>query len=353
MVSFYPGPSKLHPEVKNLVNQAIDTGLLSVNHRSDIFMEMMAETKKSISTYLNLPEGYQIVFTSSATECWEIIPKSLVKGLAMHIFNGSFGEKWFQFAYKIKRGSEDYIYKLQEPLPVDELLLPLMTEVVCITQNETSNGTQVAPSIFSYLRKQSPGTLIAVDATSSMAGIELPYSDADVWLASVQKCFGLPSGLGIMILSPKAIERSNEINERERYNSLSPMLEFSSQNQTPYTPNVLGIFLIGKVCSLLGDQKIQSDKVKSRAARIYDFLEGSNQLRPLIHNKAVRSDTVVAVKTSPEMIKNCRKLAENNGILLGKGYGKWVDETFRIANFPAHTDAEIEELIGLLKQIDH
>ncbi len=352
MISFYPGPSKLNSHIKSFMAEAVDTGLLSVNHRSDTFMQMMAETKKNVSTYLKLPKGYEIVFTSSATECWEIVSKSLVKGLSMHIFNGSFGEKWFQFAHKIKRGSEEYIFKLQEPLPVDELLLPLMTEVVCITQNETSNGTQVAPSIFTYLRQQSPGTLIAVDATSSMAGINLPYADADVWLASVQKCFGMPSGLGIMILSPKAIERAREINERDRYNSLSPMLDFSIQNQTPYTPNVLNIFLLGKVTSQMGTQQDNSDLIKKRAATFYSFLENSSLYKPLIQNAEVRSDTVIAIKSSADKVSSARKQAEKAGYLLGKGYGRWAEDTFRIANFPAHTTEELDELMQLLHDID-
>jgi phosphoserine aminotransferase len=36
------------------------------------------------------------------------------------------------------------------------------------------------------------------------------------------------------------------------------------------------------------------------------------------------------------------------GITLGKGYGEWKNDTFRVANFPAITDSEFEYLMKAL-----
>ena len=40
MISFYPGPSRIHDEVPRYVKDASTEGILSMNHRSDEFMKM-------------------------------------------------------------------------------------------------------------------------------------------------------------------------------------------------------------------------------------------------------------------------------------------------------------------------
>jgi phosphoserine aminotransferase len=57
-----------------------------------------------------------------------------------------------------------------------------------------------------YYFSKIPDALIAVDATSSMAGVELDWQSADIWFASVQKCFGLPAGMAVMVCSPRALQ---------------------------------------------------------------------------------------------------------------------------------------------------
>lgn len=62
--------------------------------------------------------------------------------------------------------------------------------------------------------------LIAIDATSWFGGVVFDWMLGDVWFASVQKCLGLPAGMGIMVCSPKALEKARKVNDILRYNSL-------------------------------------------------------------------------------------------------------------------------------------
>lgn len=64
-----------------------------------------------------------------------------------------------------------------------------------------------------------------MDATSTMGGINLPWLEADVWFASVQKCLGIPAGLGVLICSPKALERATQLNKKVHYNDILLMEE--------------------------------------------------------------------------------------------------------------------------------
>lgn len=68
MITFYPGPSKVYPAVADYAAEAIRTGIVSLNHRSAGFMDIVQETMRLLRLKLAIPNGYHIAFVSSATE---------------------------------------------------------------------------------------------------------------------------------------------------------------------------------------------------------------------------------------------------------------------------------------------
>jgi phosphoserine aminotransferase len=341
MITFYPGPSKVYDEVEHYLKEAFDSGLISANHRSAGFMQMLEETIGTLKMKLNVPADYEVYLVSSATECWEIIAQSLITTSSLHIYNGAFGEKWMEYTQKLTGNARCEVFGLNESLDIDKLRIET-DDVICLTQNETSNGTAISADIIDVLRSKT-NNLIAVDATSSMAGVELPWESADVWYASVQKCFGLPAGMGIMIVSPNAIAQAEKLGERSHYNSLLFIRDNFIKFQTPYTPNTLGIYLLGKVMQQVSPVSEVDAQTRKRSQEWYSFLK-ENGYRILVENDAVRSETVIAVQDSRENIDLLKKAAKERGITLGNGYGKEKDTSFRIANFPAITENEIDTL---------
>ncbi|MEQ9230886.1 MAG: aminotransferase class V-fold PLP-dependent enzyme [Cyclobacteriaceae bacterium] len=343
--NFYPGPSRIYSKIPEYLLDGYGEGILSVNHRSAEFMAITKKTKKLLHRNLQIPEDYQIVFTSSATECWEIIAQSLTKKHSHHFYNGAFGEKWGARAGRLSETSETR-FGIEEELPTGKV--NQKADVICVTQNETSNGTQVSMETLRNLQNKTD-QLICADATSSMAGVFLDFKLADVWYASVQKCFGLPAGLGLMILSPRAVERAQEIGDDKRYNSLPLMLENWNKNQSPYTPNVLGIYLLKRTLSEGNPIEDIHAKVIRRYEQWRTFLGESQHLNFLVENEEVRSKTVLTLNTpDPQtLIEN----AAESGITFGKGYGQWKEDTFRIANFPAIKKAEIVKAQKFLRRL--
>jgi len=337
MITFYPGPSKIYPQVADHAAEACRSGIVSMNHRSPEFMAITEGAIRAVRTYLNVPEAYHIALVSSATECWEIVAQSLTQQTSLHPYSGAFGKKWMDYAHRLK--------PMHQP---DE------ADVLCIVQNETSNGTQVRMPMLAEFRRDFPDALIAVDAVSSMAGIAFDWLLADVWFASVQKCFGLPAGLAVLIYSPRALERAQEIGENAHYNSLLFLHENFEKYQTPYTPNGLGIYLLKCVAEQLPPIATVDEQTKRRAAAWYDFVEtelANSPFRLLVNNPSLRSDTVIAIEGAETAISAVKKAAKEAGLLLGNGYGDWKNTTFRIANFPAITDAEIEALKEFLRGV--
>ena len=109
-----------------------------------------------------------------------------------HFFNGAFGEKWAFYnefwdssSFKIPFSEQVHLSEFIQNSDIDFS----NSDTICLVQSETSNGT--GQTIRRKDFSKSSNAIIAVDATSSMGGIELPWIEADVWFASVQKCMGL------------------------------------------------------------------------------------------------------------------------------------------------------------------
>ncbi|PWK28463.1 phosphoserine aminotransferase [Arcicella aurantiaca] len=351
MTTFYPGPSKVYPQVAQYLQDAFAEGILSVNHRSPECMEITRGAIEGLHQKLHIPDDYFIYFVSSATESWEIIAQSLTMQESLHIYNGAFGEKWADYAEKLVPKVERVTFNIEE-LP-DLKQIKSGGDVVCITQNETSNGTQIKDLI--PFRDVFPEAIIAVDATSSLGGIALDWQQGDVWFASIQKCLGLPAGMAIMVCSPKAIQRAEQINDRKYYNSLLFIHDNFQKFQTHYTPNVLNIYLLNKIMADINDITILSEKIKLQAHHWYNFFDKNAAVqtkvcatKPLIQNPEVRSDTVITIEGNESQIKDIKNITKANGITIGNGYGSWKNTTFRIANFPAIEENEIVALEELL-----
>jgi phosphoserine aminotransferase len=335
--------------VPRYVKEAAAEGILSMNHRSDEFMKMSKKTSSLLAQKLGVPKGYVTLFTSSATECWEVIAQSIVTDKSHHFYNGAFGQKWFEYTRRIRAGAVSFPFDVNEPLNPKKLILSEKEGLLCVTQNETSNGTQVSNAIIRELKNNNPDYLIAVDATSSMAGINLDFANADLWLASVQKCFGLPAGLGLLICSPQAVEKARSIAEKQHYNSLPFMLDMAEKWQTSYTPNVLGIYLLMRCLEDAPAIDVIQAKLEKRYREWCAFLAQRKHIRHFVTHESVHSTTVIPVTADESIVTKIKKAAKKEGLLLGEGYGEYKPRTFRIANFPALKDKEIKTLRNFLE----
>ncbi len=347
MVSFYPGPSRVYDDIPKYVREAHAKGILSMNHRSGEFMAMMKKTVTLLKQKLAIPKEYTILFTSSATECWEIVAQSWVTNKSFHLYNGAFGQKWYEYTYRLKTGATALPFGRETVLNPGQSVFQSSVNVICITQNETSNGTQVSNEVLQSIRNGSPDHIIAVDVTSSLAGIKLDFAAADIWLGSVQKCFGLPAGLGIMICSPVAIKRARTINNTRFYNNVVLMSDMAEKWQTSYTPNVLGIYLLMRVMEKVKPIGTIHKLIEKRYEDWMKIFTRSG-LHHLIKNKTVHSFTVLPVEADKKTIEKIKKSAKAKGFLLGDGYSDLKSTTLRIANFPALKDSEVKGLMKFL-----
>lgn len=344
MISFYPGPSRLDPNVEHYLRDAFQSGILSQNHRSSAFMQLYENTWTKARSYFNIPDDYSLYFISSATECWEILSQELRQLKNLHIYNGAFGEKGFNVNASIH---PDNVVGL--PFDKEEALSAQIynAEVIHLTQNETANGTQLSADLLEELRTHNPSSFITVDATSSLGGQVLPMASADVWFASVQKCLGLPSGMALLICSKRVVEYCKK-NKTSYYNSIAALEHQFQNRQTTHTPNILGIYLLYRTLSARQALKTIHQSLKQQAQGWYQVLEKHSLFKPLIASAAQRSDTIIAAQGTASDIERFKTYCSEKEYIIGNGYGADKNTTFRIANFPAHQVSEVAFLQDLL-----
>jgi phosphoserine aminotransferase len=340
--TFGPGPSALYSFIGEAMKEAVTSGILEASHRSNAFVNLFFETKELLHDRLNLPGDYFVYFLNSATEAWNVVAEGYVLRTSKHYFSGDFGRKWFDYTRKIHHQSVGIPFSPDE---IPDVNTGAETELIALTHNETSNGSRVDCESISEIKRNNSHALIAVDATSSMAGVALNFGAADIWFASVQKCFGMPAGLGVMFASPRAVESMNRTAFDKRYNAILNIHRSAAKGQTVCTPNVLGIFLLNGVLKRIENVTSIDNRIIERSNKAYQI--PNTRFQSLINNPKTRSNTVMCFRCdNPDELKH--KFLERHNIQLGSGYGEWKSNTFRIANFPAVSDEVFNNLIHLL-----
>ncbi|MEP7145927.1 MAG: aminotransferase class V-fold PLP-dependent enzyme [bacterium] len=355
-VFFTPGPTELYPEVENYIRQAIDDHICSINHRSNEFMDIYKFTIDNLRTLLNIPSSNKIFFLSSATECMDRIIQNTVIAKTFHFVNGAFAERFYKTAVELNKNAEKIEVPYGESFDFNNIEIKNDPELICITQNETSTGVAIDPENIYNLKKLFSNSLVAVDIVTSAPYINLDYDQIDCAFFSVQKGFGMPAGLGVLIVNQECMEKAFNLKSKGinigSYHNFISLHENAVKHQTTETPNVLNIYLLGKVCEHLnsyGLGKVRKE-TEEKANLLYNFFDEHDQLRPFVKNKSARSKTIINIETDDKQIEVKKKLSDA-GIIVGSGYGKFKDSQIRIANFPMHKLNDVKNIIKVFKSI--
>jgi len=352
--NFTPGPSQLYFTVESHVKQAFREGIPSLSHRSKQFEAISAHATQGIRQLLSIPEGFHLFFTGSATEIWERSVQNLVENNSFHFVNGAFSKRYFEIAEQLHKKAS----KKESPLGhgFADYQIPVGTELIALTHNETSTGVSLPMEFIHGFRDQFPEALIVVDAVSSLPYPSFDFTKIDSLFFSVQKGFGLPAGLGVWIVNDKCIARAESLMSKGlnigTYHNLPTLYANAKKNQTPETPNVLGIYLLAKVVEdfhLRGIQTMRRE-TEYKAAILYNLLDSHPLISSFVTDKASRSQTVIVADCGAHVETITKALLEK-GMSPGDGYGELKKTQLRFANFPTHSKEQFELLVDTLATI--
>ncbi len=355
MLTFNPGPSQLSDETKADITQAAKSDLLSMSHRSPQFSEISRQAVEGLRTYFSLPTNYHVVYTASATEAMAMTIENTTERASFHFTCGNFSEYFARISRGLGKdaheGAVDWGLKNDYSIPVGPDI-----ETITITHNETSTGVMCGEADIGLVRRKYPDKLLAVDSTSLAGVAKVDFSLADIWLFSVQKCFGLPAGLGIFIYSDRVLERSKLLlSQKKLFPGAFPLPKMhdkmTEKYQTIATPNVLGIYLLAQQITRWNDRggiEVIQKETEDKKAFLEYFVAGHPDFDFFVSDPAARSSSVVTVKAAEDLLQKIHERCSEADIVMGKGYGKLKPSTFRIANFPALKMSDMERLVSVI-----
>ncbi|MEY4384192.1 MAG: Phosphoserine transaminase [Bacteroidota bacterium] len=354
---FTPGPAGLFPTVQGHYEQAFRENIGSISHRSSTFRKIYQHADEQLRTLFNLPKETGVLFTGSATEVWERVIMNTVEHESFHLVNGSFSKKFFEFSQQLHKYAHSFQKPFGEGFDANEVNVPEYAELICCTTNETSSGVQMRVQEIHKLKKSNKDKFMVVDMVSSAPYTNLDFNLVDSAFFSVQKAFGMPAGLGVWFANEAMVEKAKRIQQHEgiigTYHSLPSLWENYKKFETPETPNVLSIYVLGKVAedfNRIGAETIRKETEK-KAKALYDFAQKSNQFDIFVENETHRSQTVVVLNCKENSSKVIQALEDQTGMVVGAGYGKLKESQIRIANFPNVNLEQVQELIENLKKL--
>ncbi|MHC2991610.1 phosphoserine aminotransferase [Pontibacter sp. HJ8] len=356
-IFFTPGPSELYPTVPAHMQSAMENKIGSISHRSQQFKDIYAHAVAGLRQLLQLPDNYEVLFLSSANEIWERAIQNLVQEESFHLVNGSFSKRFHEISGELGKKAGKYEVPFGTGFVPAEVAIPDGAELVALIHNETSSGVCMpAEEVAAYRAKAPADALIFVDAVSALPHPAFDYSQVDSVYFSVQKCFGLPAGLGAWLLNERCIAKAEALQAAGvtigSYHTIPAMLSKAKANQTQETPNVLNLYLLGKVVEDMNKRGIDTirEETEAKARLIYDYLERSENFEIAVQEPAHRSPTTIVANTKLPA-SEINKLLSPFDMAVGSGYGNNKESQIRIANFPAHSLSQVQALIYKLESL--
>jgi len=348
-IYFTTGPGQLFHSFQDHFRSAIKSDVGSISHRSVQFIKIVEETTQALRELFRISENYHLFFLNAGNEAWDRIIQNLVIESSHHFANGAFSRKFYDFA--IQQGLQSTLTQPGDGESYDDFKVPEKAELVGLAKNETSVGFTFTEAEIERIRQEYPEKLIALDIVSASPALPVNFSLIDTAYLSVQKAFGMPPGLGLWIVNERCVEKSIKKAKKTSigsYRSIPNLKKFGIKAQTPETPNMIYIYILGKIAQDIlkyGIKRMQNDIVY-KAALINQAVESHPSLAHFVSSKAHRSSTsIVAKANNPSVFLDA---LDDKSLILGKGYGIYKGEHIRIANFPAHSRESVEYLCDLI-----
>lgn len=176
------------------------------SHRSKLGKAKLEEVINRTRTVLNVPKDYRIgIVPASDTGAVEMALWSLLGSRGVDVFAWeSFGSGWVSDIKKQLKLTDVRVFEEKVYGKLPDLSQADFDRDVVFTWNGTTSGVCVPNG--NWIKSDRKGLTIC-DATSGVFAMELPWDKLDVTTYSWQKVMGGEGAHGVIILSPRAVER--------------------------------------------------------------------------------------------------------------------------------------------------
>ena len=201
---FSSGPTTKRPGWSPTI---LSDAVLGRSHRSKAAKSKITETMQLAREILQMPDDYLIgIVPGSDTGAVEIALWSMLGARGVDVLAWeSFGKDWVNDIVGQLRLDDVTLHQAPYGQLPDLAAVNFANDVV-LTWNGTTSGVKLPDG--DWIADDREGLVIA-DATSACFAMQLPWTKLDVVTFSFQKAIGGEGAHGVMILSPRAVERLN------------------------------------------------------------------------------------------------------------------------------------------------
>lgn len=320
--NFSCGPCTKHP---GWSLDALKAAPLGRSHRAKIAKDKLKSAIEETKALLELPKDYLAgIIAGSDTGAVEAALWSLLGPCPVDVFAWeAFGKDWVTDCLKQLKPLE------ARHFVADYGKLPDVTQAnpahdIVFTWNGTAAGVIVPDA--DWIKDDRKGLTIC-DATSSVFGVPMPWHKLDVITFSWQKVLGGEAQHGMLILSPRAVERlethkpSWPVPKIFRLTKEGKLNKGIFEGETVNTPSLLCVEDVLDALAWvkkIGGQKATIARTQKNYKILREWVEKSQWIGFLPDNPAARSPTSVCLKlidpvlaklSTEDQAAFCKKLA--------------------------------------------
>lgn len=337
---FIPGPTNVPDQVRRAMNVPMQ------DMRAADFGDLTLGLFDDMKSILRTDAGKVMFFPGSGTGAWEAaITNTLNPGdKVLMARNGQFSTLWVEMAQRLGLDVQIVDVPWGAGIPAKEFSRILGQDstdeikAVFVTHNETATGvTSDVAAVRRALDQNFHDALLFVDGVSSIASLDFQMDawGVDLIVTGSQKGLMLPAGLGILGVSPKALEASKASTMRRAYFEFSDMLKLNADGYFPYTPPTQLFHGLRQ-----SFDRIKQEGLDNVVARHHRLAEGIRRgisawgLSLVAEHPSLYSDTVSAIRVPSEVdARDVLRIAyEDFNTSFGSGLGPLAGKVFRIGH---------------------
>ena len=280
----------------------LDIKSLGRSHRSSYAKGRLKYAIDLSKELLGVPDDYLVGIMpgsdTGALECamWTMLGQRPATVAAWE----SFGNVWIQDAVKqLKLPNLQVLEAGYGEIP-DLSQIPQDNDVV-FTFNGTTSGARI-PNL-DWLAADRTGLAIN-DATSAVFAMDMDWSKLDATTYSWQKVLGSEAQHGMLILSPKAIDRIDNYDPEWplpklfRIKKKGKLDRSIFEGATINTPSMLATedyIMALEWAQAIGGREAMFARANANAQLVFDFIDSKDYLRNMVPNPAQRTNTGVCM----------------------------------------------------------
>jgi phosphoserine aminotransferase len=337
---------------------ALTDAPLGRSHRAAIGKEKLRAAIEGTREILGIPADYRIgIVPASDTGAFEMAMWSLLGERPVQMVAWeSFGAGWVTDV--VKQLKIDASTHVADYGRIVDMAALDYDQDVCFTWNGTTSGVRVPSGDVIPADREG---LTLCDATSAAFAQDLPWDKLDVTTFSWQKVMGGEAAHGMLVLSPRAVERLESytpawpLPKIFRMTKGGKLIEGIFEGATINTPSMLCVedYLFAlKWAREVGGLDGLRARADANARAIWDFCVGRDWIANLAEDPATRSNTSVCLKFTDDRItdgaafaKAVAKRLEAEGVALDVGAYRDAPAGLRIWCGATVETADIEALL--------